>query len=85
MTHAAFDLAVVPHRTATHTAFAARLAKEFVALSGPMKAWITKLSAILEESRLTEVQRMELLLRLTELEVKYETAGLILKQLDVAP
>lgn len=69
--------------TAFSRAYAFRIGKEFVALTGPLKEWITKLSAVLDEGRLTEVQRMELLLRLTELEVKYETAGQIMDRLGV--
>lgn len=55
-----------------------RCGAEFVGLEEPLRQWITKLSATLEEGRLTEVQRMELRLRLTDLEVKFQTAGRLL-------
>lgn len=60
-----------------------RLGDEFLGLSEPLRQWINKMSAVHEEGRLTEVQRMELRLRLTELEVKFQTAGRLLKQLNV--
>ncbi|QJW94897.1 hypothetical protein [Frigoriglobus tundricola] len=61
----------------------ARLGDEFLAISEPLRWWITKLSAVHEEGRLTEVQRMELRLRLSELESKFQTAGQLLNQLNV--
>lgn len=60
-----------------------RLGREFLGLSEPLRQWINKLSAVLEEGRLTDVQQMELRLRLTELEGKFGTAGQLLKQLNV--
>jgi hypothetical protein len=49
-------------------------ASEMSALEDPLGYWIDKLSAVLEEGPITEVERGELRLRLTELEVKYQTA-----------
>jgi len=74
-------LGAYPPRSEQHRAFISRLGKEFLALAGPLREWIDKLSAVLEEGRLTEIQRLELLLRLTELEGKYQTADILLKQL----
>ncbi|MBY0459012.1 MAG: hypothetical protein K2V38_16875 [Gemmataceae bacterium] len=60
-----------------------RVGAEFRATAEPLKWWIHTLSAIHEEGRITEVQRMELRLRLSELESKFETANRVLKQLGV--
>jgi hypothetical protein len=60
-----------------------RLGGEFRGLSEPLKQWIHKFSAAYEEGRLTEIQRMELGLRLIDLETKFQTAQTILRQLGV--
>jgi hypothetical protein len=60
-----------------------RVGREFTGLSEPLREWINKMSAVYEEGRITDLQRMELGLRLTELEVKFGTAGQLLKQLNV--
>jgi hypothetical protein len=60
-----------------------RLGREFLALSEPLRQWVNRMSAILEEAPISEVQQLELRLRLTELEVKFGTAGQLLKQLNV--
>lgn len=56
-----------------HTALRG-LSREMGGLVEPLKQWIHKLSAVLEEAKLTDLQRMELQLRLTELELKFQTA-----------
>jgi hypothetical protein len=61
-----------------------RLGKEFWALANPLREWINRLSATLEERDISEVQRMELRLRLTELEMKYQTASETFSQLGVS-
>jgi|GEM_PF-3452294 len=60
-----------------------RLGREFLGLSEPLRQWINALSAVVEEGPISEVQRMELRLRLIELEGKFGTAGQLLKQLNV--
>ena len=59
------------------------LGSEFRAISEPLRWWIRKLSAVHEEGRVTEIQRMDLQLRLSELEVKFQTATLLLNHLNV--
>ncbi len=61
-----------------------QLFEEFVRLSFPLEEWIQKFSAAHEEGRLTDLQRLELRLRLTELESKYKTARTIFAQLGIA-
>ncbi len=60
----------------------ARWIYEMNALADPIGYWIDKLSAVLEEGRITEVQRAELRLRLTEFEVKYQTAVAVFDKLQ---
>lgn len=60
-----------------------RIGREFLALSDPLRQWINKLSAVLEEGRLTSTQQMELRLRLTDLEVKFQTVGQLVKHLNL--
>lgn len=60
-----------------------RLGSEFLAILEPLRWWIVALSALHEEGRLTEPQRMELRLRLSELESKFQTANLLLEKLNV--
>jgi hypothetical protein len=50
------------------------LSREMAGLDDALKQWIQRLSALHEEGRLNDVQRLELRLRLTELELKYHTA-----------
>jgi hypothetical protein len=57
-----------------------RLLAELDDLTGPLREWIAKMSALLEEGRLTEPRRLELRLRLTELESKYQTATAVVGQ-----
>lgn len=63
----------------------AGVSREMNGLFGPLKEWIHKLSAVLEEGRLTDIQRMELRLRLTELELKLQTAIDVFNQFSSAP
>ena len=61
------------------------LVDEFANLSFPLEEWIRKFSAAHEEGRLTDLQRMELRLRLTELESKYLTARAVFAPLAAPP
>jgi hypothetical protein len=60
-----------------------RLGGEFRGLAGPLREWIHRLSAVHEEGRVTEVQQIELRLRLTDLEGKFQTAQTVFGQLGV--
>jgi len=72
---------VVPKLEPIHKLALTRIAYELQGLYHTIKPWIDKSSAAVEEGRLSDTQRMELSLHLSELEIKYQTAALILGQL----
>jgi hypothetical protein len=68
------------HRKLIKTAFK-HLKHELEALEDPIGFWIDRSSAVLEEGRITQLQREELRLRLTEFENKYHTAVAVFGEL----
>jgi hypothetical protein len=59
------------------------LARELESLSSPLQEWMHALSAILEEVEVGRAWRMELRLRLTDLESKYQTALSVMGQFSI--
>jgi hypothetical protein len=69
-----------PHEPVMPTALV-RFTEEFDQLERPLRKLINLGSAIHEEGRVNDLQKLELDLRLTEIEGKYETARVLFAQL----